>query len=558
MSKQPFKTDRRTFLKTTSVGLGALLAGRSTTSNGAQPAMALSRQHCDAVNRRRRIVVQYDAHDQLGADFDQWIAYRFDYVDEPGSQIDSLWWDIGALGYAVYPSKVLEPLTHPGLDKWRAQGIDWVERLVAETHRRKLEAFWNHRISEVELNPKTGQGGAWDGWTHPLKQTHPDWVIKTWWKQGLWNLADPGVRRYKLEVLREIAERYPLDGIQVDFARHIPCLPPGRQWELRDGVTELLRMVREMLLEVEKKRGGPFLLAARIPRNLKGCHADGFDIETWARHDLVDILTLGSRTMDVDVEDFRRATAGHNIKLQPCFDDHHTSDAYQYPPIELFRGVFANWWQQGADSVYTFNWSNASPELCKQIGAIPGPESQRQAYHEVGSPETLRLKNKIFPVDRRGGYPWAEGYFNRNDDAQLPVKLAVGGGPAKLRVRIGDPLRALAGSIEQVTLRLVLFGASDGDEIEARLNGETLPVALRDPTWKDRLIFSPKPQPASGGADRIKVNPKQKLLRLEYRVDPRQCHLGENQVSLRLRKLSSGAVSVAVEKLEVHVTYKQA
>ncbi|MHC4537796.1 MAG: hypothetical protein ACYS6K_28020, partial [Planctomycetota bacterium] len=79
--------------------------------------------------------------------------------------------------------------------------------------------------------------------------------------------------------------------------------------------------------------------------------------------------------------------------------------------------MFGNWWQQGADSVVTFNWSNAPPEVCQEIGANPGPLSHRQAYHEVGSPETLAYKDKVFAVERRGGYPWAEGFFGRNDTA---------------------------------------------------------------------------------------------------------------------------------------------
>ena len=113
----------------------------------------LSREHHQAVNRRRRIAVQYDAFHQLGGNFSQWLDYRFSYVDAPGTQIDSIWWDIGAVGEAVYPSKVLQPLKHVELQKWWDEGIDWVECLVAETRKRKLEVFWNHRISEVEINP---------------------------------------------------------------------------------------------------------------------------------------------------------------------------------------------------------------------------------------------------------------------------------------------------------------------------------------------------------------------------------------------------------------------
>ena len=43
----------------------------------------LSQEHQDAVNRRRTIVVKYDANGELGDDFIQWIAYRVRYIDEP-------------------------------------------------------------------------------------------------------------------------------------------------------------------------------------------------------------------------------------------------------------------------------------------------------------------------------------------------------------------------------------------------------------------------------------------------------------------------------------------
>jgi len=520
----------------------------------------LSPDHNDAVNRRRRIVVQYDAFAQLGADFKQWLDYRFSYIDEPGNQIDSLWWDIGAGSWSVYPSKVLERFEHTGLRRWWEQRIDWVQVLVDESKRRRLEVFWHHRVSEVDLKPtaelEPGQVLMMEE-LNPVKQEHPDWVIKTWWWQGLWNYAVPEVRQYKLDILRELAENYEFDGIQLDFARHVPCLPPGQQWELRDHVTEFVRMVRLMLLDIEKQHGRPFLLAVKIPRNLDGCRTDGFDVETWAQQNLVDIFTLGSRSMDVDLPAFRRITAGRNIKLQPCFDDHHATDGYQYGPIDFLRGVFGNWWQQGADSMVTFNWSNAPPEACQKIGANPGPLSHRQAYHEVGNPEALAYKDKVFAVERRGGYPWAEGFFGRNDTAPLPATLANDGRPICLNVKICDNVRAYSDRVKQIILRMVLFRTREGDEFEARLNGVVLPLSVQDHQWKDKNIFSPAPQPPSGGADSYQVNPAQKLLRLDFTVSSGQCRLGENQININIanRVPYLPGVDIVIEKIEVHVNY---
>ena len=60
--------------------------------------------------------------------------------------------------------------------------------------------------------------------------------------------------------------------------------------------------------------------------------------------------------------------------------------------------------------------------------------------------------DKMFVVQRRGGYPWAEGYFNRNDDAVLPLQLPGDDGVKNLRLRIGDHVSANAQQIKQVVL----------------------------------------------------------------------------------------------------------
>ncbi len=541
---------RRRFLQAGAAGV----VGMSTRPSQGTSEFALPAEHRRAVDRRRRIVVQYDSQTVYGVDLDRWIDYRCAYIDEPASQIDSIFLDMGRLGQVLYPSKFLDPLVNAGFQKWRAEGIDVVERQISEFKKRGLEVFWNHRFSEVDLNVK-GTGAAWKDEAAPLKKAHPDWTLKApWWRHGLWDCAVPAVREHTVKALREVATMYDLDGLQLDFARHVPCLPVGRQWELRGHVTELMRMARRMTLEVAQTRGRPLLMAAKVPRNLEGCRVDGFDVGVWARENLVDVLTLGSRSLDVDVAGYRRVTAGRNIKLLPCFDDHHASDGYRHAPIEVLRGVFANWWQQGADGVATFNWSNAPPEHCKRMQQRPGPLSHQLAYHEVGSPKTMAGKDKTFVVERRGGYPWASGFFNRNETAPLPRPLSEQG---TLRVQVADGLSRRTRQVKRVFLRAVVFGADAEDVLEATLNGVALKAALRDADWKDPQIFSPKPQPASGGKGDYRVNPKQELLRVEFNVATQDCRAGENRVGIRSRQAAEqdAARQPQLEKLELHVQY---
>jgi hypothetical protein len=515
--------------------------------------------------RRCRIVMQHDVfwillnylkmHPEGGAPFAPFRDAVFSYAGEPGSQIDAIWWDIGgnAVG-SVYPSKVFQPEVHPLVKRWHEEGVDWVKELVNETRRRRLEVFWNHRISEVDILPEGGHAKR----PSPLKVDHPDWVLPvSWWPHGMWNLAAEGLRAHKVAVLREIATRFELDGLQIDFARHVPCLPVGRQWELREHVTAFMRRVRAMSLEVARQRGRPFLLAARVPQTLAGCRSDGFDVQAWAEQHLVDVLTLGSRTMDVDLEGLR-AAVGTDVQLQPCFDDHHATDGYRYAPIEFLRGVFANHFQRGANSVVTFNWAMATPDVAKTVGGEIAPLTHQVAFKEVGDPRTLAGKDKFFAVERRGGYPWADGFFNRNDTAPLPLKLSEGESFAKLTLHLSDAPPADQTKATR-TLRCVLSQAQEADAFEIRFNNTPLSVTTRDSDWKDAQIFSPKPQPASGGKGDYRVNLKQQLLRIDCVVPPEAWRLGANEVAIRIASRAPSSLSVVqLEKVEAHLNYDQA
>jgi len=542
----------------------------------------LSTSHHDAVNRRRRIIVKHDPNMEVGLDLQQQSSSDiltledeagtrmyghvqlsdqsvFAYADEADTQIDSIFWDVdGPATFATWPnSKILEPFKHKALLAWWDRGLDLVQALIDATQQRGFEAFWSYRVSPGDFLPENDDDVDE---LPPLKKAHPDWLIRQRRWSGDWNYAVPQVREFQLSLLSEIAHLYPLDGIQLDFSRGVPILPPGEEWQHRDALTDFIRSVRLMTLEVEQARGKPFLLATKVPQNIEGCCADGMDVQTWAEQDLVDIFALGCRSMDVDIAAFRTLTAGHHIKLAPCIETHHATAGYKWQPVEFFRGVYGNWWQQGADSVMTFNWSaSLQKEKTGKFGhRYDATRAELQAYKEIGSPGILAGKNKFFAVERRGGMPWTGGFFNRNHTAPLPVALANFGRPENLIIRICDHLSNLTDEIKSVLLRVVLLGGRQGDQIETRLNSITLQPTVHDHDWKDRQIHSPAPQPNTCGLLLPEVNPDQKLLRLDYNVPLGLCLLGENQVRLRIldRLPYEAGQDIAVEKVEVHVEYK--
>jgi hypothetical protein len=519
-------------------------------------AIQLSHAHLQAVDRPRRLVLQEDANMPFEAfrlPIDQWMDFRFRHCDAPGCQVDGIWWDIGIAEdtYALHDSQLLPRLQLEGFDDWVAQGVDWVGELVQACHRRGLETFWNNRVCPVDF-PQPYRPGLTASVPHdhpsrrnPIKAAHPEWTVPCWWPQGLWNLAVQDVRERKVAILREIFSLYELDGLQLDFARHTPCLPPGREWELRDEVTQFVRQVRHMLLEIEAATNRPRLLAVRVGETFLGNHLDGLEVERWIDEHLVDIVSPGGRTTTVDLAGFRERIGSKPIKLCAGFDGHHTTDGYYFPPMEYLRGVFRNFRLQGADFLSLFNWACAEPEAYDEFGLPPQMKcaSHSQAMSEAGELQSLR-GDRLYAVERRGGYPWAGNFIYRNEERPLPASLSAGA-PLELPVQIEDEV------VSPARLRLIVRNADIDIDIRVSVNVCDACEVERDATWEDGQVYGDASQPSSGNAAfYARIDPDQQLLRIDYTVPLSAFKRGLNTVSVSAPNLPE---SVAVEKTEIAV-----
>ncbi|MDP6700868.1 MAG: hypothetical protein QGH25_14550, partial [Candidatus Latescibacteria bacterium] len=294
-----------------------------------------SEQHFQAIARQRRIVVNFDATYAINVrhrrdpdcGLDAMVEHLFEFADDSQTQIDAIWWNWGEGNQAPYKSDLLPLYDHPLYSGWADGGTDIVGSVLEATQRRGLEAFFSHRMngSDNDLGPFA---------KIPLKVEHPEWTFRTPWcthaDNGYWNFALDEVHDYALANLREVLERWPFDGLELDFARGV-VFSSGEGWVNRDRLTDFLVRLQAMMRELAAQRDHPLLLAARVPETLVGCRFDGLDVERWVRDGLVDLLALGVRSLDVDLGDFCRVTAGTPVKLYPSLDDHHASDGYHNP-----------------------------------------------------------------------------------------------------------------------------------------------------------------------------------------------------------------------------------
>ena len=540
----------------------------NSSDTAAHNGLTISPKHIEAINRQRRIIFQDDVlandvfrTDEVGTErLSKIIDFYMSRLDEQPNQIDSIWFEWGEGNTAVWPSKLL-PCTENVFPRWWEIGIDPVEVLLDEAKKRGREVFFSYRINGSDNDDLFDPPRPFDQ-PIPFKAEHPDWLIYKW--HPYWNFSFKGVRDLKLNLVREVAEIYDFDGIHIDFAR-IPVLFPEEQWLHRDILTDFMRDIRTTLLDIEEKRGRPLLLAARVPEDLMGCHFDGMDVEAWAQDFLVDIFVVGTRTANADIAAFRHITRETPIKLYPSFDDHHSTDGYREPDLEIWRGACANWWRQNPDGMHTFNLMVSSPQSAEDLGLSPSPrwQTQRKIFSEIGSPETLKGTDKVFFVERRGGghaeyvvpspSNWntpRHMYFQTNMLAALPAALERDGKQdTLLTLNVADDVNAISDEIDQITLRIAISDEADnglslderleeiGSRIEARLNNILLDAPHAE------IVKTPK-----GAAF------KNWLILV---VAPRYLAVGTNLVGVRLKQqLPAAFEPIQIEKVELHVSYR--
>ena len=210
---------------------------------------------------------------------------------------------------------------------------------------------------------------------------HPEWC-NTWDGDELMaglcgrldatlNYAVPEVRAHRLQILREMATNYDIDGVELDWMRWCRHFPAGRQRDHVDVLTEFVRQVREMLDEVGRRKGvEPMILGHRVPATLEEGLNIGCDLETWAKTGCADFLTPMDflyNDLNLRTEEFVRAVEGTGCLVYPGFGSTKYSFGFLYDPRELgyrsvamrtpdqFRATAANWYAWGAAGGSCFN-----------------------------------------------------------------------------------------------------------------------------------------------------------------------------------------------------------
>ncbi len=461
-----------------------------------------------------RVIFNCDGHavakDAQG-DLDQWLENLFAPLQN--SQVDALFWCDGAGGNtANYDSEVLErtgaragkPRTY--IDRWIAEGNDPPKVVLREARKRmpKLDVFYSFRINDIHDSFIPDEMPT-------FKVKNPHWMIGerdyggvTSFKTAL-NFAVPEVRELKFRVIEELFQKYDFDGLEIDFLRSSPYFLPGTEIKNAPLLTELLERVRAHLDKRSKGRGHPIRLAVRVNESVRSCRLDGYDVKTWMEKGLVDIVTLGSGVMDIEVEEFKKlaqeAGKENDIHIYPCL--YGWPSRYSPIPAELAAGLALNYHGQGANGIYVFNWFPHTKNNSESTGPYLAG-----LLKQIGDPRTLRNGQSRFMFAADRGRPQRAYQYNWLH-CVLPETLPTDK-PLEVTMRV---LPKFTDS-EKLILKLQVENLQPEDNIEVSLNGK--PVT---------------------GWSRHKAN------WLHAEIDISRLDRGKNQFGLRLSKQAAGSTN---------------
>ncbi len=414
--------------------------------------------------KRYRVIFNCDGHavaKDADGDLDQWIENLFGPLED--SHIDALFWCDGAGGNtANYDSDVLErtgaragqPRTY--IDQWIEEGNDPPKIVVREARRRNLDVFYSFRINDIHDSFIPDEMPT-------FKVEHPEWMIGerkygdvTSFKTAL-NFAVPEVRELKFRVIEELFQKYDFDGLEIDFLRSWHYFLPGTEAENAQLLTDLLQRTRNHLNNRARERGRPVRLAVRVNESLESCALDGFDVRTWIDERLVDIVSLGSGVMDIEIEEFLEVADGSGVLVYPCL--YGWPSGYNPIPAELAAGLALNYHNQGADGIYLFNWFPHTKNNSENTGPW-----MTALVKQTGDPEEMISSQQqlMFAADR--GRPQRAYQYNWLH-CILPATL-----PTEDPLAVTMRVFAELSSERELKLRLAVDNLQDDDKVAVTLN----------------------------------------------------------------------------------------
>ena len=297
---------------------------------------------------------------------------------------------------------------HPGVWGYRnaanivvlqKKGCDSNAYLLNRAKAKNMAAWITIRMNDqhgtwVEKSP--GHSRLW--------MDHPELRTRTCAPQSGLSFEHRQVREMMFNVIRENLELYDVDGIILDWMRHVPHFNDGEGESFIPVINDYMRDIRRMVDEFSARRGHKIQIAPRIPASVERARYHGLDGVTWAQKGYVDRLIISPkylRSYVLNPGEWKRVIGDENFPVTACIDTPYqpypgyppdgptgawTREPFDRRQLPFIRGACRVALENKSDGIYLFNFMN-----------IRNKKNMMEIFNECGSLETLQGKN--FSID---------------------------------------------------------------------------------------------------------------------------------------------------------------
>ena len=339
-------------------------------------------------------------------------------------------------------------------------------------------------VANIRMNDHHGNIYMWTPWA----QEHREWSLgydvgdRGWRAIGQLRRMDyafEGVREHRLAIIKEIIDKYDIDGIQLDFQRSSPFLSEPRR-EKAKYMTQYIRDIRKVLDDAERVKQHPMYLGALLPWDITFCKEQGLEVDKWIREGLLSYVCPGEwhyLELNIPLEKWIELTKDTACKLYGYSPGDVSPSYYSWDKAEKtllgdnrlldgpkIRALAETAYHQGAEGIMLYNFysgvfGNFYPYLRDWINPVNIPSMTRHYFF------CRRLK--YVPTQ----------HYTFGDDNYTPDEVS---GFTRFPLdKIGDEVtyKFLFGSdLKNSTARLSfkMMNALNDDEISVTINGTTI------------------------------------------------------------------------------------
>ncbi len=455
-----------------------------------------------ATFRQRRMIFNNDGDDAwiagAPATKEGLLSLRLDHIGDCG--VDSMFYcTTMSINSFTHDSPITEVFTTKSgsaannrMSELIKSKTDPLKLAIEACRKHDIEIIWTLRMNDVHDSFTPEYVSQW-------KKDHPQFLMGTLEQaQGtadkdplhFWSWADfehQEVRDVVLAAVKDVLDRYDVDGIDLDFQRHICYFKETRRYEPVTAehcemLTDLVGKIRKEVLAVSERKGKPILLSARILATLEQNRRFGLDVEKWVDNGYLDFITTGCGydpfTMPDDM--IRRGHAW-GLPVNRCFSGsamlqeqvQHTDLVPQN--LAAWRAAAANVWNDDADGIMSFN-------LFPKLPGTPQTKIARTAWQEMGDPKGLVGKDKLYCIEHLHYDDNCYLFKSVPREGRLPVTINRGMSVTRI-LPVADDIPALAERLQKLRLRICLAGLESGDKVDVKMNGAQLAATPEKPLW---------------------------------------------------------------------------